>query len=202
MRIGVDFDGVIVDTSKAKQKFCKDEFGVDIPLNLITGGGAKQFLTLEQYRRLKDYDFGKGTLFGELIPQVRETLGKLIYEGHKIIIVTGRHETGASYARKFLSAHKVPFHHLVYIQEMLSKEELEAMGRKKYEKVNVVRVLKLDVLIDDQYPNLNQSSGSGAMLLLLDQVWNRNVKIDKKDILRVEGWPQVYKLVQMQQAAL
>jgi len=78
---------------------------------------------------------------------------------------------------------------------MLTKEELKAMRKEKWEKVNVVLKVNLDVLIDDQYKNLEGSSGTGALLLLFDQPWNRTTKIVHKDIKRVAGWPQVYKLV-------
>jgi len=98
MRIGVDFDGVIVDTTRVKQRFCKEQFRIDIPENFISGGGAKKFLMPEQYQKLKDFDFGEGTLLGSVVPYAKQMIEQLVADGHKIVIVTGRHDVGAQYA--------------------------------------------------------------------------------------------------------
>ena len=194
MRIGIDFDGVIIDTSQIKIWYCKDKFGITVPEALICGGGAKSLLTPEQYNELKDFDFGKGTLLGEVVPSARDVIVNLISEGHRIVIVTARHGAGAKTAVQFLKTHKIPYHHLIYLGD---KKTYKGQKQEMTKRI-ALEATKLGALIDDQYDNLDVCSGSGAKLYLLDQPWNRTTKIRHADIQRVNGWNELYLLFHSQ----
>ena len=198
MRIGIDFDGVIADTTIAKQWFCKDKFGVDIPTTLISGGGAKTLLTPEQYAELKSFDFGDGTLLAQVVPGAKTVMSRLVANGHTLIIVTGRDKRGATYAKQFLNQHTIPYHHLIFTQEMHTVDEFAAMGKTKYTKHDIVSRLQFNVLIDDQYSNLEESTGSGCQLILFDQPWNHTTRITHSDIFRVKDWQEAYVQIRMQ----
>ncbi len=194
MRIGIDFDGVIIDTSQVKIMFCQDKFGVTISPERICGGGAKMKqggpLNPTQYIEMKDFDFGEGTLLGEVVKDAKEVLGRFIADGHKVIIVTSRHLKGGRMAQKFLKQHKIPYHHFVSIGD-----KKQYKGEEMTKRI-AINVLKLGALIDDQYPTLSVASGTGAKLFLFNQPWNESIKIVHPDILRALGWKHIYSMLQ------
>jgi len=111
--------------------------------------------------------------------------------GHKVIIVTTVNPVNSRWIYAFLKKYGIPFDHLVCVPYDKSNIEI-----KKYSKKYIITKLKLDVLIDDLYRNLDPLSGSGVLLYFFSQPWNAKVEITKQDIERVSGWLDVYGRIQ------
>lgn len=127
MIIGSDFDGVIADDTQARIDYIKEKYKIDVTPAQIHGSA------LERIGRdvKKDVEISvncsERTMQFTPIPGVKEVFSKLVKEGSKIIIITGRTKEGIKWAKKFMETHKIPFHHIVSAKEFFvnPKRELQ-----------------------------------------------------------------------------
>lgn len=106
MNIGLDFDGVIADTSGLKRATALRMFGVEIPTeifkeNLVVGRGL---LTREQYRELMQTVCGNREcgLGMDEMPGAMVCLKELREAGHGMRVVTSREGAELEIAREWL----------------------------------------------------------------------------------------------------
>jgi len=192
MRIGVDFDGVISDCTIVKQMLAKQWYNVNLRPEECTTDIAKNIIGKEQYERLyKTIESGDLALSCSPTPNCAATLGKLIVDGHRIVIVTSLDVPKRGYAFEFIKKNKIPYHHWISLPWRENEKGILERVKKKF----IITKLYLDVLIDDSYENLEPLIGTGVLLLLFDQPWNRHIK-EQKGIIRAKGWSEIYKLLQ------
>ncbi len=191
MRIGVDYDGVISDSSYEKIRLAKSLYNKSLTPEDCTTSKAAPILDpngKEKYRALyKSLESGPGSLRCELVKNSATVLKYFIKAGYRVVIITTLDKEDAGWARKFLHMHSVPYHHFVCVPVNRNDP-----GLQKYPKKYVIRRLKIDVMIDDSYENLEPLSGYNKRLFLLDQPWNRHIKIGHSDIIRA-SWDEIYQ---------
>lgn len=207
MRIGVDFDGVLSNMSEQKIKYAQQFWGIrltpamcttsiakDIVTQIIPGFG-NGFISKQRWDGKAEYthlvrllEAGPAILNGYPEPDAAKCLGELISEGHKIIIITTLEPENNKWAEAFLNKYNIPYTHLVCVPYKKGNPEEKD---QKYTKKVVMSTLKMDVLIDDTYQNLEPLTGFKILLFLFTQPWNKDIKISKQDIIRVFGWTDV-----------
>ncbi len=199
MRIGTDFDGTIAESGNARQWYLKKHFNVDLTIGEIAMGGDKKLITdKKEYEKYKNFVNEEGTMLGTIVRNADKVIKKLAGEGHKIIILTGRTGKQAEYAKRFLQRQGIPYNHILYIEgdNPIDKSRrltsVEGNERKKI----IVQKLKLDCLIDDLPAYFVPLSGTGVLLLLINQPWNIG-KATPSDVIRINDWEEARTIINM-----
>ncbi len=187
MRIGVDFDGTIADISQVELALIKQRFNIELKPEQCIGEILKPMLGKENYEILRKDIRGSYTLNSKVVTGCKKALSALISEGHKIVILTSRWADEQAFAKKFLEAKGIPYHHFLFVEHGTKFDKYAERITKK----RVIDRLRIGAMIDDTYHHLAELSGSGIGLYFFDQPWNRKIKIDKQDIIRVFGWQDI-----------
>jgi uncharacterized HAD superfamily protein len=191
MRIAIDFDGTIANTYALQQQFCKERFGIHLPLEASVGALREKFLRDEQIKEIKEFVHGEATLSAPLVAGAREAMQKLILEGHTIIVLTGRVKAGAAYAKEYLKQNKIPYHHFLFV----SDDEPRRLGDGTVlSKRVVLKRLRFDVMIDDQLKGLAELTTAGVAIIIVDQPWNREDKIPA-GVVRLPHWNAILQFL-------
>jgi len=195
MRIAIDFDGTIANTNSLHHDYCKEHFGIELPIEATVSPLREAFLTAEQIKELRRYIHREATLLAPLVPGARAAVQQLADAGNQIIILTARPAKGVLFAKKYLALNKIPFNQFIFIEE--SKKRTLSDGTLLTKKL-VIERLNIDVMIEDQVKGV---SGSGGRItaILLNQPWNRNEKISE-GIIRMGSWDAIARLLLSQAA--
>jgi uncharacterized HAD superfamily protein len=180
MRIGVDLDGILGDTTSFALLELNKHFG-------------KSFI-LED---VQDYDLGilynicqaemtaffaeRETLIRDalpLVPGAREALDLLCKE-HEIHIITARTENMRDLTRDWLHQHGLPYHSLV----MVGCHDKRAACKAK----------KIALIIEDSMENAKMISAEGIPVYLLDAPYNRGYLPPL--VTRMKTWQEVYEAI-------
>jgi uncharacterized HAD superfamily protein len=177
MRIGLDFDGVIADTSSLKQEQAKLRYGVDIPTEifkekLVVGRGI---LTLEQYRSLMRSVCGTREIGLRMAPigNSVDSLKSLQREGHDLLIITSREDSELEVARDWLAERGISIDFL-------------SVG---YGKDKVSAAEGLGAYIDDDLNKLLPLLNRVPRLFLLNRDYNATDEAPS-GIARIDGWDE------------
>lgn len=183
MKIGLDFDGVIINQGKLKADGAKKLYDVDIPpaqfrRELVVGRGL---LTVEQYRKLQENIYGmfEGMELMEPVKDVLVYLPWLIVQGHAMLVITSRNEEGLCSAKEW-SAQQGLLLDFVGVGQGNSKAEA-ARG--------------LDVYIDDDLDKLEPLVGIVPHLFLFSWEYNKHVDVGSV-ARRVASWKKFYSIIQ------
>lgn len=190
MRIAIDFDGTIANTYLLQKQFCKERFGIDLPLEASVGALRKSILGDDQkIKEAKEFVHGEATLSAPLVAGAREAVQALVAAGHKVLILTGRVATGATYARKYLKQNRIPYHHFLFV----SDDDPRRLNGEILSKKVVLNRLKIDVMVDDQLKGLAELANS-VTIILIDQPWNRKDKIPA-GVIRLANWNAILQFI-------
>lgn len=187
MNIGIDIDGVIVDTEKYVRengaKFFLKEIENDPNLEV------SQILSSSKEKNeifWKNHSVDYNTL-APLRENAREYIKKLHEEGNKIFIITGRkpHEehlilTKQNYkatTRNYLLENGIIFDEIVH---------------DEYPKTKAVKRLKIDVMIEDS-PICAEGLKEITKVILLDTKANREYESEK--VRRANSWTEIYDIL-------
>lgn len=196
MRIAIDFDGTIANTYVLQQRFCRERFGINLPLEASVGALRKQYLTDEQIKEAKEFIHGEATLTTPLVDGAREAIQQLIAAGHRVVILTGRVAAGARTAKEYLTRNRVPYHRFLFVSD---DEKRRLADGTILSKSVVINRLKLDIMVDDQLKGLSTLASNGITIILIDQPWNRQEKLPP-GVFRMRGWPQIIGRLMMSAA--
>ncbi len=182
MRIGIDIDDTLTNTSdvmfKYAKKYNKDYDNVildDIP-NLVRGIKTKK-QTDEFFRK---YCF-EMILSVDVKENAKNIIDKLLKEGHEIFFITARSNEyfGDSY--------------------VVTKEYLRKNGIKYTKlltghvyKLKICKEEKIDIFFDDAYDTINELHNDGVDAVLFTSNLNRERKIALR---RVDNWNELYYYV-------
>lgn len=185
MKIGLDFDGVIADSSHLKVTEAKRRYGVDIPPSLCKKEPvvANGWLTAEQYRELQSVVSGARELWLKMKPVkgARLYLLKLFAENHQLTIISQREGLEVENAKKWLTNQRLAL-------------DFVSVGHGQ-SKAEVASWLKLDVYIDDDLPKLELLVGIVPYLFLFS--WRYNLPEKENGIARrVASWQEFYQAIQ------
>jgi uncharacterized HAD superfamily protein len=160
MRIGLDFDGTIADTTGAKIRYAREVFGLEVtPLETWRAVGEPR-LGPERFREMVVAAHHEYTEATEPMPGVLEVIERLAVD-HELFIVTARTDQEVEWARRWVSSRALPVHALEHTNRA---SKLEASRR-----------LALDVLLDDSPPVLLDIAEAGIGAALIETEYNRTL---------------------------
>ncbi|TAK04866.1 hypothetical protein EPO33_02615 [Patescibacteria group bacterium] len=176
LNIGLDFDGVIADTSALKREHARALFGVELPADrlkeqMVTADGL---MTRDQYRALMRAVCATRDLGLRMapLPGMDEALRALVASGHDCKIITARCEEEVAVAREWCLSRALPDLPFVSVGYGMPKTEA-ARG--------------LDAYIDDDLQKLLPLVGAVPHLFLFTQPHNAGDAVPP-GIRRVASW--------------
>lgn len=137
MRIGLDFDGVIVDHCENKLKLAKD-MGFDIAPWQTNTNIMKQFVPEPHYREVQEMIY---TILTPKAPPVVESLERIKELGGELYIVSARRSGSIRYAHEWMGQHG--------IFDVIPAERVFFCGSSS-EKGDYCRRLGIEAFLDDK----------------------------------------------------
>lgn len=182
LRIGLDFDGVIIDVVQSKVECASRYFGAVIPYGQfrrakVVGSGVMTAADYESLMRLVYLD----PKVGLAIPPVKgalDYLPRIIAAGHEVTIITSRDEEMVAIGRKWCRERGLELK-FISVGYGDSKEKA-AVGFHLY--------------VDDDLHVLKPMSGAVQNLRLFSQAYNADEEVPDF-IQRVGSWADLYQLV-------
>lgn len=181
VKIGVDFDDVIVDCHSLKPILVNAMFDVDVPLETF----SKDFLIENNLLSAEEYLQMGRKLFSEDHPMLPidsslETIGKFVSEGHDVAIVSSRSEEDGTLKPA-----------INWMKKYNLDVPITGVGYKNSKRDTLKG---FDVFIDDDPDNLISLVGVVPHLLLFSSLQNKNQEVPVGAI-RVSSWDEVYKYI-------
>lgn len=180
MKIGLDCDGVILDSQSFKPIAAREMFGIDIPLKFFSRERiVERGLSIEQYERVKarvyEGDFDNRTLpVSEAVLYIRILLG----ERNQIKVITSRDGRILQSAITIMSRHSINL-------------PVTGLG---YEISKMEACQGLDLYVDDDLDKLVPLIGIVSHLLLFSWPFNQHEQVPRK-IVRVSSWWEIYNYI-------
>ncbi len=202
MIVGSDFDGVIADDTEARISYIKEKYGITVSPDEIHGtklerkvGDVKKEIEIQ-------VNCSERTLQFTPMPGVAEVFRKLVAEGDKIIIITGRTKAGIEWARLFMDQHRIPYHHIWSAKEFLLKPKREqerilaGIDVSLKGKGRLAGAIKPAVFVEDSDDHLVRllPLKDTTKLFLLDRPYNRDFRAE--GVERIYSWPEIYEKIQ------
>ena len=188
MRIGLDFDGVIVDSAAMKAKQIKNRFGVVLPHAVLhrgstTRGGAPG-ISFRQYNEAKRDVYWRAPTASEMIPVPGAIwyAQKLVNDGHSIFVISSRSRRSARFARSWCKQKRLP---LTLVM---------GVGMDRIDKSEAARKYELDVFVDNDLEKLLLLDGVVRHKFLF--TWHNNLHDDVGGVAeRVFGSSGLYEAI-------
>lgn len=198
MRVGVDIDGVLINSAamwyEAGMKFAKEN-------NIIVNPNPNEFLTPAMFKWSDKIDktFWMGFYedyyrFSLPIPKAVEALKKLKNEGHEIYLITARgildfekNDIGIDKIRQmtldWLSNNEIPYDKIIF-SETLSKSKICLENN-------------VDVMVDDSSQNIKDVS-CVLPVVAFARPYNEDIKdinFSNYKIYRTDDWNLIYTII-------
>ncbi|MCC3144826.1 hypothetical protein LJ207_05720 [Halanaerobium sp. Z-7514] len=177
--LGIDIDGVLTDEGTAEnniwQRKMNEYFSRDIKLGKYTYNLAEAYGLSEAELN----DFLKNKLF-EVYQQVnsapgaRETLSELAEQGHKLFLITARHENFRDLTEDWLEQHQIPYHELHH----------------QHDKAPLVLQKNISLFVDDKKENAINIAAENIPVILVSKYHNSDFK-GNQIITKVDNWEQI-----------
>lgn len=157
VRIGIDFDGTIADTTDTKMRYARDVLGeIVTPLETWSPDGPAR-LGIERFREMARAAHREHTLMTRPLAGSLEAVARLATQ-HDLYVVTARDDEEIEWATRWLSERSLPFRDVVYT--------------RRASKLEACRGLRLDVLIDDMPRVLEDVATAGIGAVLIETPYN------------------------------
>ena len=180
--IGIDWDGVAVNTGALKQMAAKEMFGVDLRPDRLSSQQilADRLITEEQYNELRDEVMeGKFASMSQLVDYADHFI-RLLQEFHEVIVITSRKNGKLANAKEIAS------------QAGLNLEII-GVGHGT-SKRGIAEARKCIAYMDDERHKLEKLIGTVPNLYLLDWPYNREADL-QPPIKRLTGWWGFYQSI-------
>ena len=181
MRIGIDIDDTITNSTKVVKKYiekydsvyCNDKHLINNLNSIIRG-----FLADEDTKRFfKDHSKEMGMEI-EVKEHAKEIIDKLKEEGNQIYIITARsdkfYDNAQEFCEEYLKYNNINYDKLITAQTY----KLEACKKEK-----------IDLMIDDAVDTVESISKEGIKTILFNSETNKD---KKTNIKRVSNWLELY----------
>ncbi len=185
MKIGVDIDGVVADSSKKFLEFYNKKTNSKLLIKDWVTYNFWDFVSmpkeegkklLEEFYSLNDFDEIP------LIEGSREAIIKLS-KSNEVYIITARPLQWRDKTKKFLDKY--------FCGEEISLIHSRDNTDKAIYKREICNNLKIDVLIEDHGDIALQCAEIGVKVFLLDHPYNKNC--EHKNITRVNSWDEILR---------
>lgn len=187
MNIGIDIDGVILDSEKVFRTVA-DLYNTikfnNRPIRAYEEPRVqeKYSWTEEEQKEFADKYFIECSKISNLMPCVKEVLDMLKQEGHNLIIITARGRDKKE-------------------MRLIAEEKFEKEGLKfdKYYwaqrgKSDVCVQEKIDIMIDDNYNNCLEIAEKNIKTLYFREAGLKKIK-DNPNIIEVHNWGEIYTYI-------
>jgi uncharacterized HAD superfamily protein len=185
MNIGIDFDGVIVDTAGLKTKLAKEAFGIELSLE---NASRANILKLGIDAKAYDKTFRRIIMLNESheIPLVESAKGTIdrIYEENpddKVYVITSRSDFEVPYQRNIMKNKQIKYHRIINTSDS--------------PKNDVCLENKIRAYMDDDLHKLEEINNGYTELFLLTRPYNANIQIQNSNIERVKNWIEFYEKI-------
>ena len=181
MRIGLVFDGVIINSGALGSRIAKRLYGVEIPPEEFAPEliFTKGYLTEEQYREVQHVAHNTR----RNLPQVEGAIAsikKLIADGHEVFVVTRRKETEMAIALDWAMRHELS---LPFISTFTNLEP-ERSGAW----------LLLDAFVTDNMNQFYWAENAVLNLILFSRKYNER-QDEEAVATRVHNWEELYEYI-------
>ena len=187
MNIGIDFDGVLIDSERLFKYYADFYSYFELGGRLRKhNDNVKQQKCFEWSENEKQKFFKKyvplATMSAPFLTCAKEILTKLKQEGHKLFIVTARNND--CYHKEIEQAH-------IRIRELgINFDYIYTGPENKYE---VCKRLGVDVLVDDNPDIIKQFIGKKLFAIFFQNTVNH--KFNAKNVLTANSWVDVYRKI-------
>ncbi len=183
---GIDYDGVIADTSRVKSQWIRKNLGRKIPTWKTDRTQCVPLIGLENYEKMSRAVYEKElSLKAPAVPGVRNALHQLRRKG-KIYIVTARKREQIAYAKAWLQRQNLS--HLIDGFYAFVKEGSKDTIARKY---------GLKVLIDDDLRHLKNSTNKKLLKIWLKVGGERAARIPK-NVYFCKSWREALQIMRKQ----
>lgn len=190
MKIGLDFDGVIADSSELKVLGARELYNIDIPVGQFKKEivvKEKRYLTPEEYERLQDYIYTSHSLglSMKIVEGADAYIEKLIDSGYLFKIITSRSGRALEIAKEWLSKNNF-------------KLDIEGVGHG-FSKANACK--GLDLYIDDDLEKLIDLVNVVPNRWIFS--WEYNLETDDERITkRVNSWEDIFSFLSKRKGSI
>lgn len=180
LRIGLDFDGVIVNHHPHKARLAK-ELGFELEPWQLNSNVFREFLPEEAYRSLQRAMYGALTVEAPPLADALEVIARLPGEPY---IISARRPENESYPRQWIKRHRlneiIPFERVIFCEE--------GKGKRAH-----CERLDLNFFLDDKLSYLSHlSSKTQRVLFDVDGVSSRLTV--PPDVLIATSWKDFGKM--------
>jgi uncharacterized HAD superfamily protein len=185
MKIGLDFDGVISDSTEVKLSLAKELFGVVLQphqwrKDIVVG---QSLLTPEQYNHIQELVYGSDEHGYKMTPiaGASESIRALLRGGHHLTIVTSRVLHKLEIAEAWARTHDIDI-------------AIPFIGAGK-NKSKAPYLEGFDIFVDDSLEKLLNIVDVVKHSFLFDQPYNSGL-VTPPNISRAHGWPDLMEKIQ------
>src|SRR6056297_1172866 len=182
---GIDIDGVLTDegpdNNSIWQQKMNEFFDREITLKEYTYDLAKAFAINNQ--ELNDFIQAKiEDVYSSVKPinKARDILAELEKEGHRLILITARHEEHRSLTEKWLNDHNIPYHELHHA----------------HDKAPLAAKKNISLFIDDKKQNALEIAAKDIPVFLVSKYHNYDFKGNHK-ITKVNNWDEIRENIEL-----
>jgi len=182
---GIDIDGVLTDegpdNNSIWQQKMNEFFDRKITLTEYTYDLAEAFAINNQ--ELNEFIQAKiEEVYSSVKPVVkaREILTELYQEGHRLILITARHEEHRSLTEKWLSEHEIPYHELHH----------------EHNKAPLAAEKNIALFIDDKKENALEIAAKDIPVFLVSKYHNYDFDGNSK-IKKVNNWDEIRENIKL-----
>ncbi len=180
MRIGIDIDDVITDTSIAMQEYIEKydtdgevkKYMVEVMRGEIPTPGIKKFL------EENGISFFKKT---QIKPDAVRVINQLLENGHEVFLITSRGEERfkgtESYTLEFLKKNKIGYTGIFF---------------NSHDKARICKENKIDVMVDDSAKFCIEIQNENIRSILFTSEVNKTIEAD---IPRVNNWLELEEML-------
>jgi len=189
MRIGIDMDGVAVETFQGFLDFYNEKFGAKFKLQDIDNHHIWPILGISRKKAvelMEEYFFSdsfKDLEVAEGMVEVIDELGE-----NELFIVTSRPKKFEMQTLQFLDKY---FKNINF--EVLHTNDFHSENNSK-SKAEICLEKEIDVFIEDCAEYSNEVAAKGVKVLLINKPWNEKVKV-VEGVKRVGNWKDILEKI-------
>lgn len=187
MKIGIDLDGVVFNTEMLWSTYAELYDCIELNRNSVITKLEPRFQErydwadedknafLDKYADITEFD---------MMPGAKQVINMLKQDGHELIVITARgaisnQTEGTSIAAQRLQDEGIEFDKYYW---------------KQREKLDICKMEKVDVMIDDNYHICEAINASGIPVIYFNSLSRKH--LDEKDgLTEVSNWGEVYRVI-------
>lgn len=190
MKIGIDLDDVLSESTAAFIKFYNETYGTNLDIKTKEKYGWWEIVDVprEEYEK-RVHKFYTTPYFKntEPINDASETLKKL-KKNNELYIITARGNNIKEITEKWVENNFPNIFSKIYYTNQFEQ------GLKKTTKATICNNLNIDIFIEDSLEFAEDCAKSNRKVYLLDYPWNQTDKLPE-GITRVYSWREIDELV-------